>query len=59
MIIDATIPPLTDAKAHAMFERIRPPNPISGSRIMRRPKLLDLVRALPPRFFGLTLLGRR
>jgi 2,5-furandicarboxylate decarboxylase 1 len=59
MIIDATIPPPADAKARAMFERIRPPNPQLKIEDYAAAKSLDLLRALPPRFFGSTLLGHR
>jgi 2,5-furandicarboxylate decarboxylase 1 len=59
MIIDATIPPPADAKARAMFERIRPSNPHLRIEDYAAAKSLDLVRALPPRFFGSTLLGER
>jgi 2,5-furandicarboxylate decarboxylase 1 len=59
MIIDATIPPPADAKARAVFERIRPPNPKLKIEDYAASKSLDLVRALPPRFFGSKLLGHR
>ena len=56
MLIDATIPPLADAKARANFERIRPHNPGLRLEDFAAESSLPLVRALSPIFFGSKLL---
>jgi 2,5-furandicarboxylate decarboxylase 1 len=57
LLIDATIPPPADAKARAMFERIRPPNPQLRLEDFAAEESLALVRALSRVFFGSTLLN--
>ena len=56
MLIDATIPPAADAKAHAMFERICPHHPQLRLEDFVAEESIALLRALPPRFFGSKLL---
>ncbi len=56
MIIDATIPPPADAKARAMYERIRPINPQLRLEDFAAQASLPVVRALAPVFFGSNLL---
>jgi 2,5-furandicarboxylate decarboxylase 1 len=57
MLIDATIPPPADAEARSAFERIRPHNGHLRLEDFAAEGSLDLVRALPPMFFGSKLLG--
>jgi len=57
LLIDATIPPPADAKARAMFERIRPLNPQLRLKDFAAEESLALVRTLSPLFFGSTLLN--
>jgi len=56
LLIDATIPPPADAKARAMFERIRPHNPQLRLEDFAASESQPLVRALSPLFFGSRLL---
>jgi 2,5-furandicarboxylate decarboxylase 1 len=56
LLIDATIPPPADAKARAMFERIRPPSPELRLADFAADESMALVRALSPMFFGSSLL---
>jgi len=57
MMIDATIPPPTDAKARDYFERVRPPNPEIRLADFVAQESQPLVEALPPLFFGSKLVG--
>jgi 4-hydroxy-3-polyprenylbenzoate decarboxylase len=57
MMIDATIPPPTDAKARDYFERVRPPNPEVRLADFVAQESQPLVEALPPLFFGSKLVG--
>lgn len=56
VLIDATIPPPADAKARAMFERIRPRHRELRLEDFAAEGSLPLVRALSPLFFGSKLL---
>jgi 2,5-furandicarboxylate decarboxylase 1 len=56
VLIDATIPPPADAKARALFERIRPRNAQLRLEDFAAAASLPLVRSLAPRFFGSKLL---
>ncbi len=56
VMIDATMPPPADAAARAKFERIRPLNPQLRLEDFAAENSMDLVRALPHRFFGSRLL---
>jgi hypothetical protein len=56
MLIDATIPPPADAKARAMFERIRPRNPQLRLEDFAAAESMPIVKALSPLFFGSKLL---
>jgi 2,5-furandicarboxylate decarboxylase 1 len=58
MLIDATIPPPGDAAARAQFERIRPHNPELRLEDFAADGSMDLVKALPRRFFGSAFLER-
>jgi 2,5-furandicarboxylate decarboxylase 1 len=56
VLIDATLPPPADAKARAMFERIRPRHRELRLEDFAAEGSLPLVRALSPLFFGSKLL---
>ncbi|MBM2810545.1 MAG: hypothetical protein HW416_1304 [Chloroflexi bacterium] len=56
MLIDATIPPPADREEHDKFERIRPLNPQLNLADFAREDYQDLVRSLPPLYFGSKLL---
>jgi 2,5-furandicarboxylate decarboxylase 1 len=56
VLIDATIPPPADARARAMFERIRPRNAQLRLEDFASEKSMPIVKALSPLFFGSKLL---
>jgi len=56
MLIDATIPPPSDAAARANFERIRPHHPQLRLEDFAAADSLPLLRALAPLYFGSKLL---